>query len=369
MPIPRLPSLCPGPIALGMLMASSAAFGDVTIEERMRVDGAGVMQMANMTGRTVTTISGDRARSDSEMSLESRLMRMFGDSGPSVAIVRLDQDAVYELDTKKKTYTVSTFAEQRAQMQQAMQQMRDAQQTQQQGAAGVDQSDCEWSEPEVETDRTGESQQIAGLQADRVVVTATQSCADRKSQQVCDFRLTLDQWLAADYTPAEEALNYYRAYAEKLGLETVGSEHFAQRVESMFGGYGGLWGEIGNRLAAEDGYPVRSTVSLAIGGPQCESMQEMQTAATAARPAVGEAIGSAVGGTVGGALGGALGGMFGKKRAAAEPEPAAQPQPPTVETADGMVRLMSIETELVSVSRQAVDAATFEIPAGYRKAR
>ena len=40
---------------------------DVTIEEKMSVSGAGMMKMMNMSGRTVTTIAGDRARTDSDV--------------------------------------------------------------------------------------------------------------------------------------------------------------------------------------------------------------------------------------------------------------------------------------------------------------
>src|SRR5690606_33205435 len=100
----------------------AGAHGDVTMEQRMRVDGPGGMKFLNMSGTTVTMISGDRSRTESDLKMESRLMRMFG-GGSTAEIVRLDQEKVYQLNLKKKTYTETTFEEQRAALEQSMQQM------------------------------------------------------------------------------------------------------------------------------------------------------------------------------------------------------------------------------------------------------
>src|SRR5262245_6209730 len=82
-----------------------AAHADVTMQERMAVTGAGMMQMMNMTGSTTTTISGDRARTESSLQFQSGLMRTFaGGAGDTTQIVRLDQDKIYTLNNKKKTY-------------------------------------------------------------------------------------------------------------------------------------------------------------------------------------------------------------------------------------------------------------------------
>src|SRR5262249_34487394 len=84
-------------------LASQAARADITIEQRMSVEGAGVMAMANMTGTSVTSISGDKAHMQHDVQMQSRMMRMFARGiGPTGEIVRLDQDKVFELDLKKK---------------------------------------------------------------------------------------------------------------------------------------------------------------------------------------------------------------------------------------------------------------------------
>lgn len=348
----------------------AAAHGDVTMEQRMRVDGPGGMKFLNMSGTTVTVISGDRSRTDSDLKMESRMLRMFG-GGATAEIVRLDQEKVYQLDLKKKTYTETTFEDQRAALEKSMEQMREAQAEQPQ-PAGIDESDCDWSEPTARVDRSGETETIAGFDAERMTVTATQSCTDRKTGQVCSFNLILDQWLTPSFEAQDEVTAYYQAYAQKLGLEVAQSREFAERLETMFGAYEGIWSKVAEQMQQIEGHPVRSTVSLAVGGPQCQGAEEAQTA-QASGPGIGETVGGAIGGARG-AIGGAIGGFFGRRHDQAKKERAqAEAEAPATAADPGLppdtVRLMSISTELVSLSDDDVPDEVFEVPSGFRAAR
>lgn len=343
-------------VLFGCAVATAVAatvHADVTIEERMSVSGSGMMKMANMSGTTSTRISGQRARTDSNLQFESAMMRTFARGlGQATEIVQLDQDKLFSVDSKKKTYTETTFAERRAQMQEAMERMREGQASQQQATSGVDDSQCEWSDPKADVKRTGEKVTVAGFDAERVTVTATQSCKDKKTGQVCDFGLVLDQWVAPKFEASAEAQAYQRAYAEKLGLNASTSRDFAERAQSMFGRYQGLWGEVATQMRDVKGYPVKLTFGLGVGGPQCESAQQAQASGGPASPP-----------SIGGVLGGALGGMFKKKEAS---PPAAATTPPAP-LPGGMMPLMSMSTELVSVNQNNVDPQSFEVPAGFKK--
>jgi hypothetical protein len=338
------------------VLAGGASHADVTMQEQMSLSGSGMMKMANMSGTTTTVISGTRARTESNMRFESAMMRTFaGGLGDHVEIVQLDQDKILSLNTKKKTYTETTFAEQRAKMQEAMEAMNKGQASQQQATSGVDESECEWSDPKSEVKRTGEKALIGGFQAERVTVTATQSCRNKKNGQVCDFGIALDQWLAPNFEASSEAQKYQLAYAEKLGLGAASSRDFAERAQSMFGRYKGIWSELGTKMAELNlkGYAVKSSFGLGVGGPQCQSTQEMQAQGGPQSPP-----------SIGGALGGALGGMFKKKQE--QPQAAAAP-PATM--AGGLMPLMTMSTELVSISRDAVSPQSFEVPADYKKTK
>ncbi|HEX7116020.1 MAG TPA: hypothetical protein VF193_12885 [Steroidobacter sp.] len=337
------------------ILSAGAASADVTIEERMSLSGAGMMKMMNMTGTTVTTIAGDRARTETNMRFESGLMRTFArGAGQSVEIVRLDQDKIYMLDPNNKTYTETTFAAQRAQMERAIEQMQQGQASQQQAASGVDESQCEWSEPKAEVKRSGETATIGGYKAERITVTATQSCKDKKTGQVCDFGIALDQWIAPDFEAAEDTLAYQRMYAEKLGLDAAGSRNFVERAESMFGRYEGIWSEIATHMKDLNGYPVKSTFGLGVGGPQCQTAQQAETSEESAPPPT----------SITGAIGGALGGLLKRKKAE---QPAQQDEASSL-LPGGLIPLMTLSNELVSMRQDKAEASLFEVPPDYKKA-
>jgi hypothetical protein len=337
-----------------VLLGASPAAADVTIEETLRVEGTGLMSMINMSGTSVIRMSGERARTDMDLQMDSRMMRMVGQLGPTAEIVRLDEERVISLDLKKKTYSEASFAAQRAEMEKAMGQMRESQQAQQQGMSGIDESECDWSEATASVERSGETSTIGGHRAERMVLAATQSCRNPESGEVCDFGLRLEQWIAPEFEAGPEVLRFYQAYAEKMGLDATGSRSFAERAETMFGGYEGIWQALAEHMQTLDGYPVRSSISLAIGGLECESVKQLD-AAGSGMPGLGEAIGDA--------FGGRLGGMLGRKR---DDSSKAKVDAPASLPADGMLTIMTISNELVSVSRAPIGAETFEVPAGFR---
>lgn len=337
----------------GALLLCAIAHGDVTLEERLSTQGTGALAIANMQGKTVTVISGNRARTESDLQMQSRLVNMFNRGGPRVEIVRLDQDKVFELQPKKKTYTESNLAEQRAQMQKVLDQQRQAQAQQQQTSSGLDEAKCEWSPPKVDVKQSGERNTFAGFEAERVTVTAVQSCKLRDTSQVCDFGMSLDQWLAPKFDANTEVLAYQRAYAEKLGIGVTASRDFAERAEMLFGNREALWRELSAKLKELKGYPVKSAIGFGIGGPQC------QASGSAAEPATSGAGAGGIAGQLGGALGGLIGRKKDKAEAAAVSAPALLP--------GGLVPLMTVTGELISISNAAVDPATFQIPADFRK--
>lgn len=349
----------PGPLAAAVIFTLAGSLGgearaDVTIEQRMSVSGP--VRLANMTGTTTTSISGDRSRTQTELRMESALMRTLArGAGESIEIVALGEDRIWSIDPAKKTYTETTFTAQRAALQKNIEAMREAQGAQQQGASGVDESSCEWLPPESDVKRTGARQAIAGYQAEQIVVTGTQACRDRRTSQTCQFTLTLEQWVAPDFKEAEETLRFQQAYAEKLGLSAGASRDVAEQAEAMFGRYEGIWKEIGSRMQEVEGYPVKTSFALAVGGAECEAAAE--AGARENRPSVGALAQGALGG---------LGGLLNRGRRNQEPEPkeevAAAPA-----ASGGMVNLMTITSELVSVRADAVSDAMFQVPEGFRK--
>ena len=339
------------------LILSAPAHADVTIVESMSHDGGGVMSMAAMSGHTTTTISGQNGRIESDVKMKSSLMRLFG-GGQTAEITRIGDDKVYTLDLKKKTYTETSLSERRAQLEKTMADAEKQRSQQQQGASPVDQSDCEWSAPKSDLKKTGEKATIAGYSAERSTLTVTQTCTNKKTGDVCDFGLAFDTWLAPAFDGSAEQQAYYKAYAEKMGITTSGSRDFAQNAQAFFGSYKTLWAEVAKKAATLKGQPVRSSFALAVGGPQCKSSQAQQSSG-AATPSAADAMAAA------GQIGSAIGGLFGKKKAAEPQQAAATPAPALL--VNGLVPLMTISTELVSLSKGTVTAESFVPPADFKK--
>lgn len=98
---------------------------------------------------------------------------------------------------------------------------------------------------------------------------------------------------------------------------------------------------------------MRSSIGFGIGGPRC---QPEARADEASQPAAG-------GGLTGG-LGGALGGLMNRRRErAAETQPAAA----SATLPSGVVPLLTVTSEVLSVSQGAIDPQSFEVPADFRR--
>jgi hypothetical protein len=353
--------------AVTLTFIASVALADVTVENRIAVTGTGIMSAGNMTGTTKTAISGERSRTDSDIQLQSKVVRMFahGAVGPTAEIVRLDQDKIAHLDLNRKQYTEQTFEELRARLEKALDKTQDSQgQGGQDSQKPMDDSKCEWLDPKVDVHRSGETATYAGFEAERLTITASQPCKDKETGAICEVALSLDEWLAPGFIANTEAEKFHRAYAQKIGLDpTTGRGGFGggdinQRAQSMFGRYQGIWSEIVAKTKDVKGYPVKTSFAFAFGGTQCKNVPPQQQ----------QDSGSDTTGAPGGLAGqvaGKLGSLFHRKKD--DSQAAAEPAAPATALPDGLVPLITMTSELVSVSTAAVGADLFEVPADFKK--
>jgi len=354
---------------LGLIGTAAA---DVTIEQKIDVDAAGALSMAAMQGTTVTSITADKSRTDNNLEFKSGMMRTFaGGAGETTDIIRLDEDRIISVDYKKKRYTEMTFAEMRTQTEQGLQQleeMREAQDAEEPDTTDlpVTEQNCEWTNPTVEASGTGERQKIAGLNAEQMVITATQTCRDPESDKACDLTWTLEQWLAPKAPGGDEVLAFWQSYSEKLGLDELAGQANAAGLTQLFSQYRQGWEEIQNQSGELQGYPVKTIMQLEIGGVDCTTMEGQPISnesvfgdamAEAAGSAAAESVGSAAGGAIGGAIAKGLFGAFGKKEKAK--------QEPAAESVAGSVRLFRFVSETTKINTKAVPADRFEVPAAF----
>lgn len=344
-------------------VAPRIARADVTIEHSTSVEGVGIMAVGNMSGTTRTTISGARSRTDSDMEMKSKLVGFLARSavGPTADIVLLDEDKLYHLNVNKKQYTETGFEQVRAQLQKVSDQMQSSTDTKQPSA--VDQSKCTWLPAKVDVKKSGEHSQFAGYDAQRVTITATQPCEDKDTGSICEVALVLDQWISTGFTENAEVQRFYKAYAAKLGIDPSNPHDVTQRAKALFSQYQGIWTEIASKMQDVKGYPVRTGFTLALGGPQCKDAKADQAQSNSRDDTSGM---PASPGALAGAVAGKLGGLFHKKKedaAAAQPSPGVTP----VVVPDGDVALITVSSQLVSVSTDSANADAFVVPADFKK--
>ena len=342
------------------LLALTAARADVTVESRFAVEGTGIMSAGNMSGTSTTIISGDRARFDNNMQLNSGFMRVLarGAMGPTAQIVRLDEEKVLSVDIKKQQYTEQTFEEMRAQMQKATEQTNAGSAKSAATPSAIDESKCDWLEPKATVKRTGQKASIAGYDAEEVQITASQPCKDRTTGAICEVAIGLDEWLAPQFSRGEEVQRFSRAYAQKIGLDLGAIIHDASgSAQALFGRYKGIWTQISDKMKEMKGYPVRSGFTLAVGGEQCKDSQTAQQAGSDG----GDPAATSPSGLASQLTGKLAGAFFHKKTSETSAQTSAPPVPA------GTIPLVTVSSELVSLSTAAASPENFEVPAGFKK--
>jgi len=394
-PTPKLASS----LLVPLVLAAIAAHADVVIEESMNTDGVAGFSMLAMQGTTTRSLSADKSRTDSNVQFKSKLLSTFaGKSGNTSQIVRLDKGFIYEVQPKDKTYTERSFVDARAAMEKAMQQMEaasqqtQAQQPQQQLPISADESQC--SSPVVESRQTGEQATIAGYQTSRQIVSLKQTCKDPKTMKSCDMVWSIEEWLTAQAPGMDESRAFALNYAKQLGLDASSLQAMQSRMQNAFSQYKDTWTDLMQKASSFQGYPLKSTMQMSMGGPECTTDDGTQvasdpvfadaveagieagvgTAAGEAASAVTQAAVEKVGGGAAGSIAGsAVGGFASKfgssmmsklhKKETAQPKTEAA----AASTDAGMIRLFRVQTETTAIRGDAIPASTFEVPAGYKK--
>jgi hypothetical protein len=349
-------------------LSVSAAQADITIMSTLSVEGVGAMALGNITGTTTTIISGDKSRNDSNMKMQSKIVGFLvrNAAGPSAEIVLLDQDKLYHLNLNKREYTETTFEQMRTQMQKATEQMSTGEQRGGNGSqpqpSVVDQSKCQWLPARASVNKSGEKAQFAGYDAERVTITASQPCQDKETGSICEVTLVLDEWTAPGFAESAEVRKFYGTYAEKMGFDASSSEGAAQRAKIMFSQYTGIWSEVASKMQNVKGYPVRSSFTLALGGAQCKDSNAQQTQTSQTQSAQPDSPSG-----LAGAMAGTLGGLFHKNKSAEEPPAQPTPAVTPVSLPEGDVALLTVSSQLTSVSTIPASADAFTVPAGFKK--
>lgn len=362
---------------------------DVTLKQNITVSASGSMSMMGSSGTVTTVVSGDRGRTENQVESNSAMIRKFAKNVNTATIVLLDDELMLNLAPEKKQYSEMTFEQLRAQMEQSMEQ---AEKLGESGALPVNQDECQWSPPEMTVDNTGEKQKFAGIKAKQTIISVSQTCTVPNSEKSCNMIWNLEFWNAKRMPGGDEAMNFQKGMARAMG----GDEELGlvqAQARGLVAMFKNGWEDVMKESGKMDGFPVKTVMSLEMGGENCTTgagqpiaMDDVwgqaadagaDAAASSAAGQVGSAVGSqaaeSVGGGVGGSIAGSaigaasrelMSGAFNKfRKKKKKDEPAAQPANP----ASGTVKLFEITTELTAVDDKNVSDDLFVVPAGWKK--
>ena len=343
---------------------------DITIQQQISIDGFGPMKFGAMDGKSSTAIAGDKARTESQMQFQSRLLRALAKGGGSntVRIIRLDAELIDEIDVTRQQYSEQTFQQVRDDMTRAVQGAQSAQQQKEApSGAPVDDSKCQWSPPRTDMKQSGEHASFGGADAARATITVTSTCTDPTKGTSCDFVFLLDEWLAADMPGSAETRAFWQAYAQKLNLSGVLADSMQANSPTIFNRYQNGWGEALKQASSLKGYPVKSVFAMQFGGPQCKDNNSSSSGGGSAPDSSGSSSStSSVPSSPKDALAGAALGLFNKlhKKDDAQQQ---QQQPTAAQAAPGMVQIFQMSTVTTGIVTTGIPGTAFEVPSGFKK--
>ena len=380
-------------------LVTTNTFADITMQQRITTEAGGAMSFMSSESTATTFISGDKSRSETKMAAKSGLMGSLMKNLDTVSIMRLDKDLIWQLSPKKQQYSEMTFEQLREQMEQAMEQLKDAQESGSAGALPVSEEDCQWSDPKLESTDTGVKKRFANVKAEQHIITIEETCTVPESGQTCVLTWTMENWMAKRMPGDEETIEFNKALAEKLGTEEMlaGAQAMSRALLSMFKSG---WEEALDEMSELKGYPVKTVMQMEIGGESCTATSGQpiamdslwnnaleagvnsasQNAGYHAGQAISketrDAMGNSVGGSVAGSAAGAatselISGLFkkfGKKKKKTDPEPTATATAPAAApSATGSTVLFRVTTELISINDDKISQDRFELPSGWKK--
>ena len=204
-------------LVLPMLSGSVApAVADVKTREK------GQVKFEGMLG-TMTRMFGGKAASEGIVStnaVKGNRKATLNDS--TGRIVDLGEQKVYDLDMKKKEYTVTTFDELRRKLQEA--QERAAKEAKDAPKESGDRQPAE-GQKEVEVDfsakETGQKKSIAGHDARQVIMTITVREKGKTLDESGGLVVTADSWLGPEIPALQELAEFEMRYWKAIAPETA----------------------------------------------------------------------------------------------------------------------------------------------------
>lgn len=337
------------------VLAAVPSSADTVLRQRARSEG--FRGMGAFESETTRAISGVKAREEGTFKFTGAILGRLSRKKPgAVEILRVDLDKRWSLDPKKKTYTETSITPKKGE--------KSEEEAEAPAPSGKDEKPTHRiKKTSFTVKKTDDTKDINGFDARRWAVEFVMEVEELATKEVSVFTMASDHWLtpwtkALRKAAAEEAA-FNRAYLKKLGIALTDKDKAKLGLSAvmMLTRAAGpevqrSLGDMNAKLAKLEGFAVRTESrwlsAPAKGAPKKKAVEEEA-------PEDDEPL------DLGGGVGGLLGG-FAKKAAKKKAAKMAEERA----TAQEGKPAFSSTTEVLSVSVELVDAAEFEVPAGFK---
>ena len=200
-----------------LLVASSAVVSaDIRTDQRVK------FQLGGMVGKLVNMFGGKGAREGVVSTVAVKGNRKATMSDTTGQIIDLSEEKIYDIDMRKKTYKVTTFAQLRAEMEKAQREAekaaREERSNEPDEPSKPSQKDPNEKEVEVDFDlkNTGASRNINGFDTKQTVMTITVREKGKTLNESGGLVMTTDMWLTPNAPSTKELMDFDLRYAQKL---------------------------------------------------------------------------------------------------------------------------------------------------------
>lgn len=199
-------------VLLLVAAATTSVSADVRTDQRVR------FQLGGALGKMLNLFGGKGAREGVTSTVAVKGDRKATLSDTAGQIIDLAEEKIYDLDLKKKTYKVTTFAELRKQMEDARREAEKNAREQASEPAQPVEKDPDAKEYEVDFDvkNTAETRTINGFNTTKSVVTITVREKAKTLDQSGGLVMTTDLWMTPGAPSTKDLADFDRRYAEKL---------------------------------------------------------------------------------------------------------------------------------------------------------
>ncbi|HYT66588.1 MAG TPA: hypothetical protein VEL51_09235 [Vicinamibacterales bacterium] len=204
-------------VACALGAVAAPAFAEVKTRDKSQVKFEG------MLGRMFSLLGGKSAKEgiESRTAVKGNRKATLNDNGGQ--IVDLSEEKIYDLDVKKKQYTVTTFEEVRRRMREAEEKAKKEAEKQEPGQKAEAQKPTKEYEVDFDVKDTGQKKQIAGYDAKNTVVTITVREKGKTLEEAGGMVMANDMWLGPKIPQMKEFVDFDVRYWKQLQGPQMGA--------------------------------------------------------------------------------------------------------------------------------------------------